>query len=133
VILDKRRWVTDSYQHMLAPIVDDFGLQLPVVPTDRAPAFHMFYVLLPDRFMRDAVLDSMRARGVQPTFHYVPLHSAPGAERFAAHPTECPVTDDISGRLLRLPFHNNLTIEQIDRVVDTFHESLVEARAETRR
>ncbi len=133
VILDKRRSVTNSYQHMLAPIADDFGLQLPIVPPDREPAFHMYYVLLPDRFTRDAVLDSMRARGVQPTFHYVPLHSAPGAERFAARPTECPVTDEISGRLLRLPFHNNLTIEQIDRVVDTFHEALVEARAETRR
>ena len=29
--------------------------------------------------------------------------------RFSARPTECPVTDDISGRLMRLPFYNNLT------------------------
>ena len=55
---------------------------------------------------RDAqpVLESMRDAGVQPTFHYVPLHSsAPGADVRAREPTECPVTDDISGRLLRLP------------------------------
>ncbi len=35
--------------------------------------------------------------------------------------TECPVTDDISGRLLRLPFYNNLTAADSERVVDSFH------------
>ena len=69
---------------------------------------------------------------MQPTFHYVPLHSAPAAAKFAARPTECPVTDDISGRLLRLPFHNNLSIDDADRVVDAFRDALVDARAQTR-
>jgi dTDP-4-amino-4,6-dideoxygalactose transaminase len=132
IILDKRGSVAAAYASMLAPMVDEFGLQLPVIPADRESAHHMFYVLLPDRLTRDAVLESMRARGVQPAFHYVPLHSAPGAARFAARPTECPVTDDVSGRLLRLPFHNNLSIEQLDRVVETFRNALLDARAETR-
>jgi dTDP-4-amino-4,6-dideoxygalactose transaminase len=54
------------------------------------------------------------------TFHYVPLHSSPGGRRFAARPTECPVTNDIAGRLIRLPFHNQLKSTDIDRVVETF-------------
>ena len=29
--------------------------------------------------------------------------------RFAARQTDCPVSEDVSGRLLRLPFHNNLS------------------------
>ena len=132
VILDKRRAVTTTYQQMLTPMVDEFGLELPILPPDRDPAYHMFYVLLPDRLTRDTVIESMRRHGVQPAFHYVPLHSAPGAARFAARPTDCPVTDDVSGRLLRLPFHNNLSLEQIDRVVDTFHGALLDARAESR-
>jgi len=132
IILDKRRTVAAAYARMLAPMVDEFGLQLPVIPADRESAHHMFYVLLPDRLTRDAVLESMRARGAQPAFHYVPLHSAPGAARFAARPTECPVTDDVSGRLLRLPFHNNLSVEQLDRVVETFRNALLDAQAETR-
>src|SRR4051794_23248537 len=132
IILDKRRSVAAAYASMLAPMVDEFALQIPVIPADRESAHHMFYVLLPDRLTRDAVLESMRARGVQPAFHYVPLHTAPGAARFAARPTECPVTDDVSGRLLRLPFHNNLSVEQLDRVVETFHGALLDARAGTR-
>jgi dTDP-4-amino-4,6-dideoxygalactose transaminase len=92
----------------------------------------MFYVLLPDRATRDHALQAMQAQQVHPTFHYVPLHSAPGAERFAVRPTECPVTDDISGRLLRLPFHNNLTFEMAERVVEVFTKALVDARGDRR-
>jgi dTDP-4-amino-4,6-dideoxygalactose transaminase len=129
VILAKRRAVWDTYARFLAPMAEEFSLQLPSVPADRDQAYHMFYVLLPDQPTRDSVLASMRSRGVQPTFHYVPLHSAPAGVKFAARPTECPVTDDVSGRLLRLPFHNNLSIEAADRVVETFRDSLVEARS----
>jgi dTDP-4-amino-4,6-dideoxygalactose transaminase len=131
VILAKRRWVSECYEALLAPIADAFGFQLPIVPDDRDPAYHMYYVLLSDRSTRDAVLETMRQHDVQPTFHYVPLHSAPAATKFASRLTECPVTDDISGRLLRLPFHNNLSIEQVERVVNVFEEALVVARAQT--
>ena len=131
VILAKRRAVSEYYETLLAPMAAEFDLRLPVVPEDREPAYHMYYVLLSDRATRDAVLESMRQQDVQPTFHYVPLHSAPAAAKFASRPTECPVTDDISGRLLRLPFHNNLSIQQADRVVNVFRDALVAARAQT--
>lgn len=132
VILEKRRRVTAQYRDALTPIAGEFGVQLPTVPPDRDEAYHMFYVLLPDAATRDAVLEGMRAHGVQPTFHYVPLHSAPGADKYAARRTECPVTDDVSRRLLRLPFHNNLSPGEIERVVDVFRASLVAERAKTR-
>ncbi len=120
VILGKRKVVFDRYQQLLAPLAEEFGFRLPVVPIDRHQAYHMYYVLLPDRATRDWVLTTMREQGVQPTFHYVPLHSSPGGRRAAARPTECPVTDDISGRLLRLPFHNNLSAADAERIVRAF-------------
>jgi dTDP-4-amino-4,6-dideoxygalactose transaminase len=131
-ILRKRRAVFERYERLLAPVADDLGLRLPVVPADRGQAYHMFYVLLPDRSTRDAVLQSMREHDVQPTFHYVPLHSAAGAARFAVRDVQCPVTDDISGRLLRLPFHNNLSATDAERVVDTLCQALVASRTHAR-
>ena len=80
----------------------------------------MFYVLLPDREQRNRVLRAMNDVGVQATFHYVPLHTSDAGRAFAARQTECPVTDDVSGRLLRLPFYNSLTHEDLQRVVATF-------------
>lgn len=131
-ILRKRREVFELYDALLAPLAEEHGFRLPVVPPDREQAYHMFYVLLPDRATRDAVLASMKAQGVHPTFHYVPLHSAPGAEKFAARTTECPVTDDISGRLMRMPFHNELSAADAERVVETFRDALVASRQQAR-
>lgn len=123
-ILAKRQAVFDRYRRLLEPHAEQFGYRLPVVPADREQAYHMFYVLLEDRATRDRALASMRVRGVQATFHYVPLHSSPGGRRFAARQIDCPVTDDISGRLLRLPFHNDLSADDAVRVTNAFLAAL---------
>lgn len=114
----KRRTVWERYATALAPYAEPLGLRLPVVPEHCEPAFHLFHVLLPDHDTRTRVMGEMREQGIATTFHYVPLHDSIGGRRFAARPTECPVTTDVSGRLMRLPFHNNLTVEQSDRVVE---------------
>ena len=80
----------------------------------------MFYVLLPSATVRPGVIAAMRADGIHPTFHYVPLHSAPAAAHLADRFQPCPVTDDVSSRLLRLPFYNDLSDADVDRVVTSF-------------
>ena len=123
-ILAKRRHAFDRYFDRLAPAAEHFGYRLPDVPPDRDQAYHMFYVLLHDNAARNRVLATMHDQGVHSTFHYVPLHSSEGGRRFAARQTECPVTDDVSGRLLRLPFYNGLTDRDEERVVSSFLASL---------
>jgi dTDP-4-amino-4,6-dideoxygalactose transaminase len=123
-IQSKRRAVFDGYVERLAPHVEELELQLPVVPPDCDAAYHMFYVLLRDRPTRDAVLAKMREDDIRSTFHYVPLHSSDAGRKFAARETDCPVSDDISGRLLRLPFYNSLTAEEADRVVSSFVQAV---------
>jgi len=118
-ILARRREVFDGYHRLLQPHAAAAGLTLPHVPAGDVPGYHLYYVLLPDRSTRDRVLAAMRAAGVMATFHYVPLHSAPGGRRFGTRQTECPVTDDVSGRLIRLPFHNALTPAEVERAAAT--------------
>jgi dTDP-4-amino-4,6-dideoxygalactose transaminase len=132
VIQRKRREVVDRYTALLTDVAGNFGVTLPVVPADCDSAYHMYYLLLPDRSTRDAVLAGMREQGVQATFHYVPLHSSDAGRRFAAGPSECPVTDSISGRLLRLPFYNNLTASEAEHVVHAFTTALAGLRAARR-
>ena len=124
VIQAKRRAVHEAYERGLAPFADDLGFQLPLCPPDRESAYHMFYVLLPDRETRNHVLASLRDENVVATFHYVPLDSSDAGRKFAARTTECPVSEDISGRLLRLPFFNDLGAAEIDRVLGAFLSSL---------
>ena len=63
-----------------------------MVPEDRDQAYHLYYVLLPDRETRPRVLWTAWAEGIQTTFHYVPLHSSADGRRFAARRRDCPVS-----------------------------------------
>jgi len=119
-VQERREAIFERYRAHLEPHVGTTGIRLPVVPEDRSCAYHMFYVLMPDRESRDRMLRHLASESILGTFHYVPLHSAEGGRRFSADHTECPVTDDVSGRLIRLPFFNALRDDQIDRIVETF-------------
>jgi dTDP-4-amino-4,6-dideoxygalactose transaminase len=119
-VLAKRRAVYEQYRELLEPQVGRLGLRLPVVPPDREQAYHMFHVLLPDRRTRDRALHALNREGITATFHYVPLHSSLMGSKVSARATECPVTDDVSGRLLRLPFYNDLEPATISTIVERF-------------
>jgi len=97
--------------------VSEAGIRLPETPPDAVPAYHLFYILMPDAESRSKALKDLRSRGVNATFHYVPLHSSVGASRFSARTTDLPVTDSVSQRLIRLPFHNALSDDDIETVV----------------
>ena len=120
----QRRRVFDRYRALLSPVASDHGITVPVVPDDCEPAYHLFHLLLPDHETRNRVMAAMKSDGIATAFHYVPLHSSDGGRRFAAREVACPVTDDVSGRLLRLPFFNALTDAEIDRVVASLLEAL---------
>ncbi len=123
-----RRRVSTRYRELLGPIAPELGIELPYQPDDAEPADHMFYVLLPAAGIRSDVIAHMRDEGVNPAFHYVPLHRAPAAARLADRFQDCPVTDDVSARLLRLPFYNDLSDDDIGRVVDVFTRAMTSAR-----
>jgi len=125
----QRRAVHERYTAMLAPHAGEDTFTLPDPPDDCRSAYHMFHLLLPDNERRNAVLASMREVGVTATFHYVPLHSSDAGRLFAARTTECPVTDDVSGRLLRLPFYNDLTDAEAERVVAAFLSAVASCAA----
>jgi dTDP-4-amino-4,6-dideoxygalactose transaminase len=123
-VLTKRRAAFNRYRRMLERDAGRLGYTLPTIPPDREQAYHMFYVLLPDRESRDRVLEGMRDRGVLATFHFVPLHDSPGGRRFAARDVPCPISERTSARLLRLPFYTDITDTETDEVVEAFLAAL---------
>ena len=120
VIQAKRRSIHERYEAALSPYAEELDFQLMQIPEGRDSAYHMFYVLLPDRDRRNDTLEMMRKLGVQATFHYLPLHTSDAGRTFAVRDTECPVSEQISDRLLRLPFYNDLREQDLDRVVAAF-------------
>jgi dTDP-4-amino-4,6-dideoxygalactose transaminase len=120
VIQAKRRAVHEHYASRLGPLAEELDFEVMNYPEGRESAYHMFYVLLRDRDRRNDVLQAMQKLGVHSTFHYQPLHTSDAGRTFAARATDCPVSEDISGRLLRLPFYNNLAGADLDRAVEAF-------------
>ena len=79
----------------------------------------MFYILLNDGDTRDHLIRYLHDRQISAVFHYVPLHTSPFGRKVGGGPKLLPVTEDLSGRLLRLPFYYELTDEERTRVVSS--------------
>jgi dTDP-4-amino-4,6-dideoxygalactose transaminase len=97
-------------------------VQLPYIPAHSEQAYHMFYMLLPTLALRQAFIAHLRERGIQSVFHYLPLHLSDMGVQFGGLPGDCPVTERVSDQLVRLPFHNALTKDEQQRVVEAVLE-----------
>ncbi len=118
-IQEARRRVWERYSAGLADWADQVGARLPVVPADREQPFHMFYLLLPSLDARQGLMARLKSKGILSVFHYLPLHLSEMGRRFGGRPGQCPVTEDVSDRLLRLPFYNRLSESEQDLVLET--------------
>ncbi|WP_340691622.1 dTDP-4-amino-4,6-dideoxygalactose transaminase [Hyphomonas sp.] len=96
---------------------DTEGLRLPIIPANCEHNGHLFYLLLPTEADRSAFIAHMKANGIMSPFHYVPLHSSPGGQRFARVHGSMALTDSLSERLVRLPLYFTLG-QDVERVVD---------------
>jgi dTDP-4-amino-4,6-dideoxygalactose transaminase len=124
----KRRRVWEYYSSHLRDWIADYDIRLPVVPAHCEQPYHMFYLLMPSLETRQALIAHLKRRGILSVFHYLPLHLSDVGRRFGGKPGDCPVTEDLSDRLLRLPFYNNLTESDQARVVGAIREFLEQSR-----
>lgn len=116
-IAARRKEIYEHYFRLLTPLAAAGMLELPHIPSDCQSNYHMFYVLLPTRELRDRLMSYLRSQGVTAVFHYIPLHSSPMGSHLGTAHTPLPHTEQLSGRLLRLPFYYEIDPEDIDTVV----------------
>lgn len=118
----RRRTLWLRYRADLAEWAARRGAVLPSVPEDCDPAWHLFYILMPDRAARDAAIRALGARGILSVFHYLPLHLSPMGRALGGAPGDCPVAEDASARLLRLPLFAALTDDESETVIAAVKE-----------
>ena len=117
----RRRAIWEYYFAGLSEVSRRHGIGLPVVPAHCEQAYHMFYVMTRSLSERTSLIDHLKRHGIQAVFHYVPLHLSEMGRRFGGRPGQCPVTEDITDRVLRLPFFTAMTRAEQDRVVSELH------------
>lgn len=105
----RRKKIWETYDQALHPWAQEKGIRLPVIPEHCDQAYHMYYMLLPALKERQALIAHLKRRGILAVFHYLPLHLSGMGKGFGGKEGDCPVTEDVSDRLLRLPFYNDIT------------------------
>ncbi|HEY0562231.1 MAG TPA: dTDP-4-amino-4,6-dideoxygalactose transaminase [Methylophilus sp.] len=102
-ITQRRMAVWQAYHDALEPYEVSGVLRRPIIPAECQHNAHMYYILLESLQHRTELIQRFKAQNIHPTFHYVPLHSAPAGKKFARVHGSMKHTDDLSSRLLRLP------------------------------
>lgn len=121
-IQNVRKHIWQFYYESLSEWAEASQVRLPLVPASCEQPYHMFYMLLPSLRQRQALIAHLKDRGILAVFHYLPLHVSEMGMRFGGKPGDCPVTEQVSDRLIRLPFYNNLAeLDQI-QVVEAIRE-----------
>lgn len=113
--LRKRVW--EFYYTNLKNWASQRGIGLPIIPAHAENPYHLFYLILRTAPERDRLIEHLSSQGIQSAFHYLPLHLSKMGRSFGGKDGDCPVCEDISLRLLRLPFHNHLSEIELGRVV----------------
>lgn len=121
-IQTQRRRAWEYYRKSLEDWAWNHGVRMPFVPASCEQPYHMFYLLMPSLEERQQLIAHLQSRGVHSVSHYQPLHLSEMGQRFGAKPGDCPVTEDVSDRLLRLPFYNDLTEPEQAQVVTAIRE-----------
>ena len=73
---------------------------------------------MPTARMRETFIDYMKSSGILCVFHYLPLHLSTMGQKYGAKPGDCAVSEDISERLVRLPFFNKLSNEDQNLIIE---------------
>jgi perosamine synthetase len=114
--LHKRSVVAGLYTEMLASFDQ---VRTPVVRPHVQMSWFVYVITLAEGIDRDAVMSRMKSEGVPTRAYFSPLHLQPYIrERFGTFEGMLPVTEGIARRTVALPFHNNLTEGQAERVID---------------
>ena len=117
-IQSARRRLWENYKRELNGWAADNGAQLPTIPPECEQSYHMFYLILSSIDRRQALISHLLQREILAVFHYLPLHLSPMGRHFGGCEGDCPITEKIADRLLRLPFYTGMTDLEQTQVID---------------
>ena len=103
------------------------GLATPVIPEGFRSSRAQYTIRFADRTQRDAVQAALKAEGIPSMVYYPkPMHLQTAFASVIPGLTGnlCPVATSLCDRVLSLPMHPYLTIEEIDTVCTTVHKAL---------
>jgi dTDP-4-amino-4,6-dideoxygalactose transaminase len=109
---ERRRRIAERYLAAIDPTV----VNLPRVPADTVPVWHLFVVRAPHR---DRLQKHLADRGVTTLVHYpIPPHRQSAYRGTALAGANFPVSERLHREILSLPLHPHMHREEVEMVID---------------
>jgi len=122
-LLKKRDHVAEMYNKRLKKIP---GVTIPCSSQGVRRSWFVYVIQLDEKYNRDSVMKKLDAEGIPTRPYFTPIHLQPFyIDRFGYKEGDFPVAEEVSHKTLALPFHNNLSEEQVEYVCNTIERILI--------
>jgi len=120
----KRIDIWNNYYESLDEIKADIEIKLPIIPSYATNNAHMFYIIAKDNIQRDLMIAKLKQNDIHAVFHYQSLHKSEYFKQFNRK-YDCPLADNYSECLLRLPFYAELDLSVAVHIKQALEQMLV--------
>lgn len=114
----RRRAIWGRYHAAFEELEREGRVRRPATPPGSLHNGHVYYLVLPGVELRGAFIERLAAQQIATVFHFVPLHSSPAGERFGRVAGPLAQTEEMAGRLVRLPLYAGLDDDSVGRVIE---------------
>ena len=128
-----RKRIYKRYFNAFADLVEEKRIEIPYVPSDCLSNHHMFYILLKNENERDDFIKYLNSFSITSVFHYVPLHTSSMGLKLGYKLGDLPITENVSERLVRLPFYNDMTEEEQEYVISKVRTFFMKSETKIKR
>lgn len=113
----KRKSIFKQYESELSSLRDNKNISFLTDDNDDIEInYHAFFIVFRTHEDCEDVRKALLLEEIHAYIGYVPLHSSPVGQKMGYSADSLPITEDSAKKVLRLPFHNNLTDSQVSRI-----------------
>lgn len=127
----RRGEIWRAYDSGLRNWAREHGVGTPYVPPGAEHPSHLYYLVLPSLQDRQALIAHLKARGILAVFHYLPLNLSKMGRLYGGQKGDCPVAEELSDRLVRLPFFVSLSSAEQEDIIEAILEFQPHRKNET--
>jgi dTDP-4-amino-4,6-dideoxygalactose transaminase len=114
----RRSEIWQAYDEGLREWAREHGVRTPYIPPGAEHPSHLYYLLLPSLEDRQRLISHLMGHGILAVFHYLPLNLSEMGRTYGGREGDCPVSEDISDRLVRLPLFVSLSPAEQREVIE---------------
>lgn len=117
-----RKQIWRRYSDELASWAEASNVEMPDPTGLPDHSAHVFYLLVPSQKEQSGLIGHLKNRGIQATFHYQPLHLSRMGVQYGGKAGDCPVSEQVASRIVRLPLSAAHSQDEITAVIEAVKE-----------